>query len=376
MIPVTMQIDVRERDHTLVARLAGDWKVREEIPEFERLAEGRADPERIRELRFDTSELGEWDSSLAAFLLDAVRYCDSRGIAVQQDALPDDLVRLLGLARVATEWEIRPASRKEPFLARLGGKGIAAVQGVVGFTTFVGELALGFARVLMGRERFRWRDFWLAIEANSAGAFPIVTLISFLAGFIIAFLGAVVLVEFGAVYYISYLIGFGMLRQMAALMTAVIITGRTGAAFAAELGSMKMMEELDAYKTLGLSPISYLVAPRVLAIVLMMPLLTIYSMFVGILGGLFVAVTVAGLSPAQYFFGLLTPITIVDALLGVFKGLVFGVIIGVSGCMQGMQAGTDAAAVGRAATRAVVMGITLIILANAIIDVLASILDI
>jgi phospholipid/cholesterol/gamma-HCH transport system permease protein len=371
-----MQVNIRERDGRLVAGLEGDWKIREEIPRFERLVEERAGAGGVRELVFDTSGLGEWDSSLAAFLLDAARYCESRGIALRQDALPEDLVRLLGLARAAPERELREASGKEPFLARLGGKGIAAAQAFVGFTAFLGELTLGFARVLVGRERFRWRDFWLTVESNSAGAFPIVTLISFLAGFIIAFLGAVVLVEFGAVYYISYLIGFGMLRQMGALMTAVIITGRTGAAFAAELGSMKMMEELDAYKTLGLSPISYLVAPRVLAIVLMMPLLTIYAMFVGIIGGLFVAVTVAGLSPAQYFFGLLTPITIVDALLGVFKGLVFGVIIGVSGCMQGMQAGNDAGAVGKAATRAVVMGITLIILANAIIDVLASIFEI
>jgi phospholipid/cholesterol/gamma-HCH transport system permease protein len=222
----------------------------------------------------------------------------------------------------------------------------------------------------------RWRDFWVVVQSNGSGALPIVTLISFLVGLIIAFLGAVVLRRFGAGYYVSYLVGYGMLREMGALMTGIIIAGRTGAAFAAELGSMKITEEIDAFETLGVSPVEHLVLPRVLGLFVMMPLLTIYAMFVGIFGGLLVSITLLDLSATQFIGGLLTPVTISDGVLGVFKGLVFGLIIGVAGCMRGMQTGSDAGAVGRAATSAVVTGITLIIVANAIIDWLSALLGV
>src|SRR5690606_37438169 len=144
---------------------------------------------------------------------------------------------------------------------------------------------------------------------------------------------------FGAGYYVSYLVGYGMLREMAALMTGIIMAGRTGAAFAAELGSMKISEAIDAYETLGISPIDQLVMPRVLGLFVMMPLLTIYGMFVGILGGLVVAVSLLDISVVQFVGGLLTPVTLGDGMLGVFKGTVFGLLIGLTGCMRGIQTG-------------------------------------
>jgi phospholipid/cholesterol/gamma-HCH transport system permease protein len=159
-------------------------------------------------------------------------------------------------------------------------------------------------------------------------------------------------------------------------MTGIIMAGRTGAAFAAELGSMKITEEIDAYTTLGVSPIDHLVLPRMLGLFVMMPLLVIYANFVGIAGGMLVAVTLLDLSPTQFIGGLLSAVTLSDGLLGVFKAGVFGVIIGLSGCMKGMQTGSDAGAVGRSATNAVVMGITLIIVANAVIDWLAALLQV
>ncbi len=159
-------------------------------------------------------------------------------------------------------------------------------------------------------------------------------------------------------------------------MTGIIIAGRTGAAFAAELGSMKITEEIDAYATLGVSPIDHLVLPRVLGLFLMMPLLTIYANFVGIAGGMIVAITLLDLTPTQFMGGMLSVVTFSDGLLGVFKGAIFGVIIGLAGCMKGLQTGSDAGAVGRSATSAVVMGITLIIVANAVIDWLAVLMQI
>lgn len=371
-----MKVDVHRKDRSLVAWLQGDWQISDGIPRFDELVEEQADSDALNECSFDTTKLGEWDSSLVAFLLEGMRYCDARDISFNKESLPDNAVKLLELAEEVPERDLGKERAKDNVLALLGKKGIAAASGFLSFATFLGEVASSLVRVLVGKERFRWRDFWLAIQSNSIGALPIVTLISFLVGLIIAFLGAVVLVQFGAGYYISYLVGFGMLRQMGALMTGVIITGRTGAAFAAELGSMKIMEELDAFRTLGLSPISYLVLPRVVALTLMMPLLTIYAMFIGILGGLVVAVSMVDLTAAQYFSGLLYPVDLVDGLLGLAKAVVFGAIIGITGCMQGINAGSDAGAVGKAATQAVVIGITLIIVANAAIDWMAAIVGI
>jgi phospholipid/cholesterol/gamma-HCH transport system permease protein len=240
----------------------------------------------------------------------------------------------------------------------------------------VGDVVDSFIRLFVGRARFRWRDFWVVVQSNSSGALPIVTLIAFLVGVIIAFLGVVVLRRFGAGYYVSFLVGFGMLREMGALMTGIIMAGRTGAAFAAELGSMKITEEIDALRTLGVSPIDHLVLPRMLGLFAMMPLLTIYAAFVGIFGGLIVSISLLDLSPTQFIGGLLTAVTLSDGLLGLFKGTVFGLLIGLAGCMKGMQTGSDAGAVGRAATSAVVLGITLIIAANAVVDWLAALLEV
>lgn len=253
---------------------------------------------------------------------------------------------------------------------------MAAGQAWLDAVTFTGEVTASFTRLLMRRGHLRWRDFWVVVQSNGAGALPIVTLIALLVGVIIAFLGVVVLERFGAGYYVSYLVGYGMLREMGALMTGIIMAGRTGAAFAAELGSMKISEEIDAFSTLGVSPIDHLVVPRMLGLFVMMPLLAIYADFIGIVGGMIVAVTLLELLATQFFGGLLAVVTLSDGLLGIFKATAFGVIIGLAGCMKGLQTGSDAGAVGRSATSAVVLGITLIVLVNAVIDWLAALLRI
>jgi phospholipid/cholesterol/gamma-HCH transport system permease protein len=280
------------------------------------------------------------------------------------------------LSRAVPEQEVHRGEGEASLLTRLGKGTLTAYEGCLAMVTFTGEVVDGFVRLILFRVRLRWRDFWVVVQSNSSGALPIVTLIAFLVGAIIAFLGAVVLRRFGAGYYVSYLVGYGMLREMGALMTAIIMAGRTGAAFAAELGTMKITEEIDALRTLGISPVDHLVLPRVLGLFVMMPLLTIYAGFVGITGGMVVAVSLLDVTVVQFIGGLQTALTLGDGLLGVFKGTVFGLIIGLSGCMKGMQAGNDAGAVGRAATSAVVMGITLIIVATAVIDWLAVLLEV
>lgn len=360
---------------TLTAALAGAWTLEQSIPRFDRLMEDRPADHPVESIAFDTTDLAEWDSSLLMFLVRGRTYCETHGMDFKADTLPESLGRLLDLTRAVPEQNIE-GPKKTSFVSRLGAKGLSAYDGIAASVGFVGEVALGFTRLVRRQTRFRWREFWVVVQSNSSGALPIVTLISFLVGLIIAFLGAVVLLRLGAGYYVSYLVGYGMLREMASLMTGIIIAGRTGAAFAAELGTMKITEEIDALRTLGVSPIDHLVMPRVLGIFAMMPLLTIYAVFIGIIGGLLVAVTMLDITAGQFINGLLTPLELSDGLLGVFKGTVFGLIIGIAGCMRGMQTGSDAGAVGRAATSAVVTAITAIIVANTVIDWLAALLQV
>lgn len=372
----TGHAELRATDGSLVTVLSGDWSLARAMPRFDAvLADGAERPHAVRSLSVDASELGSWDSSLLVFLEQAQAYCDAQQIALDPSGLPEQVTRLLALSRAVPE---RTAVVDEPhrpaLVTRLGTSALDVWASMEGTLAFAGQVALAAVQLPTGRVRMRWRDFWVVVQSNSSGALPIVTLIALLVGVIIAFLGVVVLERFGAGYYSSYLVGFGMLREMGALMTGIIMAGRTGAGFAAELGSMKVSEEIDALVTLGVSPVEHLVLPRMLGILFMMPLLTVYADFVGIVGGMLVAVSLLELSATQFVGGMLTAVTLIDALLGVFKGFVFGVLIGFAGCLKGLQTGSGASAVGRAATSAVVLGITLIILANAVIDWLAALL--
>lgn len=370
-----MRVAVRREGDVLVLALAGDWQLPDAPPRFGPLAD-RPKAIALRAVDFDVTGLGRWDSSILTFLRQAERHCVAHDLELREDNLPGAVTRLLALARAVPEQEVDAGATTPSFTSRLGARGVAALDALMASIAFTGAVAEGVDGLVRRRVRPRWRDFWRVVQVNSSGALPIVTLIAFLVGVIIAFLGAVVLRRFGADYYVSYLVGYGMLREMAALMTGIIMAGRTGAGFAAELGSMKITEEIDALRTLGISPIDHLVLPRVLGLFVTMPLLTLYAAFVGILGGLLVSISMLDVTSTQFVGGLLSAVTLSDGLLGLFKGTVFGLIIGLAGCMKGLGAGSDAGAVGRAATAAVVLGITLIIGANALIDWLAVLLDV
>jgi phospholipid/cholesterol/gamma-HCH transport system permease protein len=371
-----MQVETRQTEQGVIISLAGEWGLESTTPRFDRLVEDTAPGHVVRTVAFDTRDLGTWDSSLLTFLLQGIDYCEAHDIVLEKESLPENISLLLDLARAVPEQELVHEAAPAAPIARLGNRVVSAIDGSLGSVAFLGEFVSSLVRLLGFRVRLRWRDFWVSVQSNSFGALPIVSLIAFLVGVIISFLGAVVLRKFGAGYYVSYLVGYGILREMGALMTGIIMAGRTGAGFAAELGSMKITEEVDALRTFGISPIDHLVLPRVLGLFLMMPLLTVYADFIGILGGMIVATAFLDLSTTQFIGGMLTAVSLTDALLGVFKGTVYGLIIGLAGCMRGLQTGKDAGAVGRSATSAVVTGITLIIVANALIDWLAVLLEI
>lgn len=368
---------IRASDDELVTTLAGDWRLDHPTPQFAALISATeaaaAAPRRSpRSLGFDATALGKWDSSLLVFLRQSQAYTVSQDCAFDTAGLPPEIAQLLELASAVPERIVAPAVAPASLVASVGLAGMTVWDSTLASLTFLGELAAGLARLLTGKTQMQWRSFWVVVQSNSSGALPIVTLIALLVGVIIAFLGAVVLQRFGAGYYVSYLVGYGMLREMGALMTGIILAGRTGAGFAAELGSMKITEELDAYATLGIPAVDYLVLPRVLGLLVMMPLLVLYADFIGIVGGMLVAVTLIELTPTQFVTGMLTAVALPDAALGLVKGVVYGALIGFAGCFHGLRTGSDASAVGRAATSAVVLGITLIIVANAIIDWLAA----
>jgi phospholipid/cholesterol/gamma-HCH transport system permease protein len=369
--------ELRVEGDSFVIALAGEWSLEQPQPRFDELVGGRAaGPGKPRRVAFDATDLGPWDSSLLIFLMQGQDYCEQQQLEFDPSALPEQVPRLLALAHAVPERVQAKAPARAPFVSRIGSAVLNGWSELLAAVTFAGEVALAVAGLFTRSVHMRWREFWVVVQSNSSGAFPIVTLIALLVGVIIAFLGVVVLQRFGAGYYVSYLVGFGMLREMGALMTGIILAGRTGAAFAAELGTMKVTEEVDAYTTLGVSPIEHLVLPRLLGLFVMMPLLVLYADFVGIAGGMLVSWSLLDLSFKQFMNGMLSAVTLTDALLGVFKGTIFGVIVGVAGCMKGLQGGSDASAVGRAATSAVVLGITLIIMANAVVDWLAALLGI
>ena len=207
-------------------------------------------------------------------------------------------------------------------------------------------------------------------------ALPIVSLISLLTGLIMAYQAAVQLRQFGADIFVADLVGLAVVREMGPMMAAVVLAGRTGAAFAAQIGNMKAGEEIDALETLGIAPVEFLVLPRMVALTLMMPLLALYANCLGVLGGMIVSASVLDIPPSAYWIETQSIIDLSDVSSGLVKSVVFGVIVAAAGCLRGMQCERSAAGVGRAATSAVVTGILLIITADAIFAVLYNVLGV
>jgi phospholipid/cholesterol/gamma-HCH transport system permease protein len=241
---------------------------------------------------------------------------------------------------------------------------------------FVGDAFLSLLRLFAGKARFRRSDFLLVLQDCGARSLPIVALINLLVGLILAFVGAIELRRFGAQIYVADLVGIGMLRDVAPIMTGIIVSGRTGASFAAQLGTMEANEEIDALRTAGIPPMDFLVLPRLLALSLMMPLLCLYADLLAIGGGLVVGASMLDISPIQYLLETKRAIHLNDLFLGLFMSAVFGVLVALAGCMRGVSSGRSASAVGEATTSAVVTSIVSIVVATAIITAIAYVVGI
>jgi phospholipid/cholesterol/gamma-HCH transport system permease protein len=367
----------RSSDSTLVAHLSGPWHLQRNLPPISLLlAELDARPG-VRRLAYETAALTHWDSGLISFLTNTAEICRTRAIAEDRAGLPAGLRRLLELAEAVPEKKgARSEAARISFFEPVGNVTIGYGLSVGEFLSFLGDLTLAFAKFLRGKARYRKIDLLEVIQECGPNAVGIVTLISFLVGVILAFMGAVQLSQFGASIYVADLVGIGMVRDMAAMMTAIIMSGRTGAAFAAKLGTMKVTQEIDALTTMGVSPLEFLVLPRVLALVLMMPLLCLFADLVGILGGLFVGVAMLDLSAGSYMRETISTLTLVNLFGGIIKGTFYGVLIAIAGCLRGFQCGNSSSAVGDAATQAVVMAIVMIVVACGLFAVVFNFLGI
>jgi phospholipid/cholesterol/gamma-HCH transport system permease protein len=367
----------RSAEGALLIKLAGSWEIGTGLPSPDQVQEQLESTSGVERIAFDTKELARWDTGLLTFLRKVIDTSSQAGIETDIRGLPEGARKLLALASaVPAKKDAGKEDVPKSLFFSAGESSINFFREAGEALDFVGEATLSFLRLFRGKARFRRSDLTLLIQECGAQALPIVTLISVLVGMILAFLGAVQLQMFGAEIYVANLVGIGMARELAPLMAAIIMAGRTGGAYAAQLGTMQVNEEIDALITLGFSPMDFLVLPRLLALFLMMPLLCLYADLMGIVGGALVGVGLLDLSLTQFLQQLQTSVGLTDFGQGVFKSAVFGVLIAVSGCFRGIQCGRSASAVGSAATSAVVMGIVLVVVSDAIIDVVIQILGI
>lgn len=370
--PCAADVRIEEKAGEVLVTLGGVWRVTREKPDWfpARLTQP---PARLRiELAAD---LGEWDSSLLLFIHEVRGWAALAGVPCELGALPESMRGMLAQFTSACE-KARPADRSVDLVTTLGLAATDVWAKTREIARFLGECVLSGVFLAKNPKKFRLRDCLEEMQQCGAMSLPIVSLIGLLVGLILAYQAAVLMRQFGADIYVADAVGLAMVREMGAMMTAVILAGRTGAAFAATLGNMRANDEIDALETLGIRPVDFLVVPKLVALALMMPLLTLYSNFMGILGGMFVSLTILDIPPAAYWVQTISAIDLSDVCSGVIKSAAFGVLVGLAGCHRGLLAERSSAGVGRAATSAVVMALLLIIVSDALFAVAFNILGI
>ncbi len=342
---------------------------RETLPDVSRLGGGDA-------LTLDADGVKRCDGAGEALILELYRRAARQGFSVTCRDAGRIVERTLGLFDVA-EFSEDPATvnprRNTHTTVQVGQAAVRTYEDVCGQLAFLGETAASGLSLLFRPGRLRLRDTMLHFERAGIDALPITLLIGFLMGLILAFLSAASLRQFGVEVYVANLIAIGLFRELGPLMTAIVLAGRTGSAFAAELGTMKVNEEIDALITFGLPPVVFLALPRVIAATLVMPLLSIFAVLSGLLGGL-VVLTGMNVPAVTYWNHVIDSASLDNILMGLSKAAVFGLLVGLVGCAHGLQTGRTADAVGRAATAAVVGSLILITLFDGLFAVLFYIL--
>ena len=366
----------RRKGGNFVVHFSGVWINGEPKPSADTLRRDIESEPELETLHLEADHLTSWDSSLLVAVRQLCDWADTQGLRTRLDGLPNGVQNLVALSRAVPENKQTGEDTPDDFLSNMGERALSGYRGLNGYFEFLGQLCIDLFAFLRGRGRLRGKDLLTLLQSTGAQAMPIVALLSFLTGLIIAFIGVIQLQKFAADIYVADLVGLAVTRELGALMAGIIMAGRTGAAFAAQIGSMQVNEEIDSLATFGISPMQFLVVPRVVALVLMMPLLCGCANFLGIVGGMVVAVAISDVTVLQYCNQIQVAVGLNDLAVGFFKSGIFGLIISLAGCYRGLNCGRDASSVGLAATSAVVTSITWIVIADAIFAVMFQILGI
>ena len=368
----------------LTVKLLGDWAGKSDtavsptdavLEVIRNAAATKAQSGEVVRVALDGASLASWDSRILVAIASALKLAETLGLEMDLQGLPNGIRGLLRMSRaVPPRGERRSAHGTTNMLVLVGRSAMQVNRSLGDANIFFGQALLSLWRFVRGKAQFLRSDILEFIQVTGPQALPIVGIINVLLGVILGFMGAVQLQQFGAEIYVANLVALGQTRDIAPMMTAIVMAGRTGAAYAAQLGTMQVNEEIDALKTFGFSPMDFLVLPRMLALALMFPLLVLYADALGIFGGYLVGVGLLDLSTAEYIEQTRKAIDMGDIALGVVKGSIFGILVAITGCMHGMQSGRSASAVGDAATNAVVSGIIAIIVMTAVFAVITNVL--
>ena len=368
MTEADARADIQAGNTPLDVRCAGAWVLRAIEPLELRLAKF-AWPDG-GELSIDASAVTAMDTSGAWMLHRTMRALQAQGRSVQLRGLRpefDALLRLIATRSVTQEAAVQPG-----MLAKFGQQAWHSLVNAVGMLSFLGENTLVLLRSLAQPRRIRWRPILHNLQTAGFEALPITGLLSFLMGIVIAYQGAEQLQRFGANIYVADLVGLSMVRELSPMLTAIIVAGRSGSAYAAQIGTMKVTEEIDALRTIGVGQLELLVLPKILALALALPLLTVYTDVMGVLGGMVMARAQLDVSFSAFLGELDNSISLASYLIGIGKAPVFAVIIALVGCYQGFQVGGSADSVGRQTTVSVVQSIFLVILTDAMFSIVFS----
>ena len=370
-----MSLSYHITDKTLSLNLSGDYLGYNNENEKSDLI-NIISSHKITTILINGKTLKKWDSTLVMILFQIISIATNRKINVSLEDCPNGLKRLLTLARTIDRKPIQKQQTTELTLEKLGAWGIHTYNSVIKGFRFIKQTFISIIRLILGKAIMRKVDFLFALQDCGWKAIPIISLISFMVGLILAFVGAVQLKLFGAQIYVASLVSIGMTRIMGAIMIGIIMAGRTGASYAATIGTMQVNEEIDALKTMGIPTTDFLVLPRFLALVLTMPFLTMWADFMGMIGGGTVSILMLDIVPQEYIRYSINAFNLDNFLVGIFHGLVFGCVIALCGCYYGINCGRDADSVGVATTKSVVSAIVWMIVMTGIITLACEVIGI
>ena len=373
--PPRYQFDIVDDCATL--RLEGDWTVHT----LDQVQPGLSQEPAAGAQRFsvDLSDVGRFDTA-AAFLVDRVA-CQQGRMDIEVQGGTDGMRQLIDQARA-----LRPEPEEDvppheshgvvDLLERTGRTTSHLANEVIDSFAFFGETIVSMAMMLVRPARMRWSALVSVMEDSGLDAVPIVGFLSFFVGMVVAFIGATTLSEFGATIFTVELVGIAVLREFGVILTAVILAGRTNSAFTAQIGSMRMRQEIDAMNTLGLDPMDVLVVPRAYAMLIMTPILTVVAMLFGIGGGAFVSWVALDINPTVFFNRLQDLVPLQHFWVGISKAPVFGMVVALIGCRQGLLVGGSVQSLGRSTTKSVVQALFSIIVIDALCAIFYMELDV